>query len=311
MRIAVIGPGALGLLFGGKLAEAGHEVRFLHRDARSAARLGGMFSLEDLAGRAISVEATISGEAEAVLRGADLVLITVKAYQTEPVANKLGQAKLPDKSWVLTLQNGLGHLVPLRKALGSERLLAGTTSQAAQRLGPGRVRHTGHGRTRLAPVSSSAAGGAAARRCAELLTGAGIPTAVAANLPRLLWEKLLVNVGINALTAILGVPNGWLLEDPDALASMERLIDEAVEVAARAGTRLPGADCRARAREVARRTADNRSSMLEDLQRGRPTEIAALNGYVAKLAAEQGGEAPTNLLVTRLVEALARKPRRE
>ena len=122
----------------------------------------------------------------------------------------------------------------------------------------------------------------------------------------LLWGKLAVNCAINALTALLRVPNGELLARPDAAAVMDEAATECAAVARARGIPLPFADAAAQARSVAAHTASNRSSMFQDILRGAPTEIDAINGAVAQAGARLGVAVPVNTTLWRLVRALAR-----
>jgi 2-dehydropantoate 2-reductase len=126
----------------------------------------------------------------------------------------------------------------------------------------------------------------------------------ASDLQPLIWGKLVVNCGINALTAILRAPNGELLNRPQAAALMDQAALECAQVAQAQNIRLPFADPVARVREVARATAVNRSSMFQDILRGAPTEIDAINGAAAREGARLGVPTPVNETLWRLVKAL-------
>ncbi len=220
---------------------------------------------------------------------ADLVLVLVKAWQTDRVAREVPALTARD-GHVLTLQNGLGNV----EKLGARALL-GVTSQGATLAGPGRVRPAGDGPTHIAGPDS----------LARLFRSAGLDaTAVEpARGASLAWGKLAVNAGINALSAILNVPNGELLARPEARALMEQAADEVASVARAKGIALPFADAAAEARRVALATAANLSSMLQDVLRGAPTEIDAINGAVVREGARLGVPTPANETLLRLVAA--------
>ncbi len=220
---------------------------------------------------------------------ADLVLVLVKAWQTDRVAREVPALTARD-GHVLTLQNGLGNV----EKLGARALL-GVTSQGATLLGPGRVRPGGDGPTHIAGPDS----------LARLFRSAGLDaTAVEpARGASLAWGKLAVNAGINALSAILNVPNGELLARPEARTLMEQAANEVAAVARAKGIALPFADAAAEARRVALATAANLSSMLQDVLRGAPTEIDAINGAVVREGARLGVPTPANETLLRLVAA--------
>jgi 2-dehydropantoate 2-reductase len=226
---------------------------------------------------------------------ADLAIILVKAWQTRAVASHLTDYLRPD-GIAISLQNGLGNL----ELLG-ERVAPGVTAMGATLLGPGHVRSGGQGLTQMvAPdwvVDLFRESGLEALRCnADEAEG-------------LLWGKLCVSCGINALTALLRIPNGGLLERPDASFLMVRAARECATVAERKGIALPFSDPVLHVREVADRTATNRSSMLQDILRGAPTECDAINGAVAREGGRLGTPAPVNEILWLLVRAASRQDR--
>jgi 2-dehydropantoate 2-reductase len=163
------------------------------------------------------------------------------------------------------------------------------------------VRHAGDGPTWIARAGPAERVAAAVCR---LFNAAGIQTELTDDADALVWGKLIVNVGINALAALLRVPNGVLAAEPACERLMARAVAEAVAVAHARGIALPYPDPLAHVKAVCRRTAQNRASMLQDVLRGAPTEVAVINGAVARLAGELGLAAPVNTLLTALVAAL-------
>jgi 2-dehydropantoate 2-reductase len=198
----------------------------------------------------------------------------------------------------LTLQNGLGNQEVLAEALGWERVALGVATLGAHLLEPGLLKAAGSGAVslsanpRLAPL-------------AEVLRSAGLPVETVADPLSLLWGKLVINAAINPLTALLRVPNGALLARPSARSLMADLAREAAEVAAALGIRLPYPDPVEAVAAVARKTADNRSSMLQDVLRGAPTEVDAICGAIARTGDTVGIRTPTNRVLCRLVSALS------
>ena len=198
----------------------------------------------------------------------------------------------------LTLQNGLGNAETLRQALGAERVALGVTTSGATLLGPGRVRPAGDGPVTIQQHS-------AVGPLSEILgADAGFTVEFVQDAQALLWGKLLINAAINPLTALLGVPNGVLLQRPSALRLMAEAAGEAQAVAAALGVALPYSDPLETIRAVAQRTAENRSSMLQDVQRRAPTEIDAINGAIVRLGEQTGIPTPVNQALWLLVRAL-------
>jgi len=300
MKIAVIGAGAMGSLFGGRLAQAGYEVLLydIYREHVQAVNANGL-AIEDAATGKTELCRPRATSEPSDLRGAELLIVFVKSAATEEAARQF--APLAGKQAVaLTLQNGLGNERILRAAGGPERTAAGVTSQGATFLGPGKVRHAGRGPThvgmsdrqndRLAPA-------------VEALNKAGFETHVEPNVDNLIWSKLIINVGINALTALTGLPNGRLLDFAETRARMAALVDEAVAVAKARGITLSYAEPLVTVYQVAEKTGKNRSSMLQDFDRGRVSEIDFINGAIVREAEELGLKVPANRAVTLLVKS--------
>lgn len=300
MELLIIGAGAMGGLFGALLAPHA-AVSLLTTNQEHAAVMGGHgLTLVDLDGATRRVPVRVFTDPQDYGRRADLVLVCTKTRATAQAAATARDLLAAD-GLALTLQNGLGNLEQLVAAVGAQRAAAGVTSQAATLLAPGRVRHAGSGPTVLGiPPGREEA----ITAVAGLFTRAGLETRISDDVDSLLWSKLIVNVGINALTALLRVPNGVLAQTPECDLLMARAVAEAVAVARALSIGLDGERQLERVREVCLRTADNRASMLQDILRGRPTEIDAINGAVVARGRAAGVDTPVNLLLTQLVQAL-------
>lgn len=300
MKVTIVGAGAMGCLFGGLLMEGGLSVNLLARrkeDAEEINRQG--VRLEGLGGERI-LPVPASAEPETVA-GAELILMAVKAYDTAEAIRGLADFLGPEAA-VLTLQNGLGNVETIAAAVGLERTLGGVTAHGATRLGVGHVRHAGQGETTI----GEARGGLSPRavRLAKALTQAGLETRATADVRTAIWGKLLVNVGINALGAITGWPNGRLAEEEDTRAIMAAAVAEAVQVARARGLSFEPEATIAKVEGVCQATAQNLNSMLQDLRRGRRTEIEAINGAIAAEGERLKVPTPVNWTLTRLVRAL-------
>ncbi|HUM69568.1 MAG TPA: 2-dehydropantoate 2-reductase, partial [Chloroflexota bacterium] len=233
---------------------------------------------------------------------ADLALILVKSHKTAAAANVACQL-LADDGLTLTLQNGLGNLETLAHELTPHPAALGITSAGAAMAGPGHVRVAGMGHTYLAPPTGPGARITLAE-VAALFQQAGFPTDLTDNPISLVWGKLAINAGINPLTALLRVPNGYLAENPAAQAIMFQAASEAAAVAQAQGIKLPYPDAAHRALDVARGTATNQSSMLQDILRGARTEIEAICGAVVRYGREYHIPTPANEVLLREVKRL-------
>jgi 2-dehydropantoate 2-reductase len=303
MKISIIGSGAMGSLFGGMLSRAGHDVVLydVFREHVEAILRDGLAIEQAGSSEVLTAhpKATIDPDDT---KGSDVMIVFVKSTATEEASRQFAPLARPD-TVAVTLQNGLGNEAILRKHFGAERTAAGVTSHGATFLGPGRIRHAGKGPTHLAMASGSHLELVA---LAAALAQAGFETHVESDVAGLVWSKLVINVGINALTALTGRQNGRLLDLAETRSLMADLVAEAVAVAKARGITLAYADPLAAVQEVAKKTGANRSSMLQDFDRNRETEIDFMNGAIVREAAELGIPVPVNAAVTRLVKAIDR-----
>lgn len=291
--ILIVGTGAMAGLFGARLGpRAAVTLLGTWKAGLEALTRDGIRLQENGSVLQVPVRAT-SNPAEC--HGAEIALFLVKSWQTQRAAAMLAKCLAP-QGVALTLQNGLGNLELLEAELGPQRVALGVTTVGATVLGPGRVRVGGSGATYVAPHPRL-------EPLVDLLQTAGFEVHPADNIESLVWGKLVVNCGINALTALLEVPNGELLARPGARALMQQAALETARVAAASGVKLPYPDPVEQVEGVARRTASNSSSMLQDIRRGAPTEVDAINGAVVQAADRLGVPVPVNRTLWNLVRA--------
>jgi 2-dehydropantoate 2-reductase len=293
MQIVLFGAGAMACLFAARLARVAQVALIDTWTAGVAAIRERGILVEDSQGiRTVQVQAH---EAGARVTPGDVALVLVKSWQTGWVAGCLADYLNP-QAIAISLQNGLGNL----ERLGA-RAFPGSTAEGATLLGPGHVRAGGTGPTHVV----------APEWVVDLLRSAGFESYACSSsqAESLLWGKLAVSCGINALTALLRVPNGELSKRLDASDLMFRATGECAAVAREKGIRLPFPDPAARVREVAERTAENRSSMLQDILRGAPTECDAINGAVVREGNRAGVPTPVNEVLWKLVRAAVQPDR--
>jgi 2-dehydropantoate 2-reductase len=296
-KVLLVGAGAMACLFAAGLARAGFSVLMLDRWRTGIAALNndGVQIVDETGQVQVFPVRAISDPSE--VRDAQLALVLVKSWQTRTIAAWL-KTCLASDGIAVSVQNGLGNYETLVEALGVERTAAAITTLGATQLGPARVRVHSQGEIvfsqhpRLAPLL-------------EILASANFQVRTTPDISGLLWGKLLINAAVNPLTALLDVPNGRLLELPDARELMNRLVTETESVAAALGIDLPFTAPIRRVEEVLRLTAENSSSMRQDLARGAPTEIDAINGAVVRYGEESGVATPYNRSVWQLVRARA------
>lgn len=301
MKVAVIGPGALGCLLAIKFRLAGEEVCLVdHRPERAGllSRQGLVLRTPQGTATKVQMPVLLAGEAGPV----DLAILAVKAYQTATAVSALPRL-LSAGGVALTLQNGLGNLEEMARAVGPARLLGGASILGATKLREGEVLLAGLGPTYIGPPPASQVSAAEVEAVAALFRRAELPCEIRGDIEAVLWEKLLVNVGLNPLTALLQVKNGDLLSIPPAWELAVAAATEAKEVARASGIDL-AVDPGARLKEVCLATAANRSSMLQDITAGRRTEIEALNAQVATRGEKLGVPTPVNHFLTLLIRGL-------
>ncbi|MDS0296006.1 ketopantoate reductase family protein [Halogeometricum luteum] len=281
MDVLVFGAGSLGTLVGALLARA-HDVTLVGRDPHVAAvREGGV-----RVSGAVDAHTAPAATTEYDGSPADVAVVTVKSFDTAAAADALAGGSFEA---VLSLQNGF--VEETLAARLDAPVLAGTATYGARLLDPGRVACTGVGRVAL----GARRGGIDphAERVGKAFRDAGIETLVAADMPRRRWEKLAVNAGINAATALARVENGALTDDPGRELA-RRAARETARVARAEGVSLPNRRALSALDEVVEATSDNRSSTLQDVDDEKRTEVDAINGAVVERGERHRLDVPTN-----------------
>lgn len=299
MRILVFGAGALGSFIGGKLSEKydvtlyGRENKILPirepglritGETELIARPKTAFDLKELEGQEF-----------------DLIILAVKSYDTESamvtVKDMVGK-----RSAVLSLQNGLDNEIRIAELIGRERTLGGVTSHGITFVEPGIVRHAGVGETIIGELDGKDT--ERIKNIGEALTSVGIDTKISKNIESEIWTKGIVNAGINPLTALTRLRNGYLLKIPYLTRLLESTCRECITVAEKAGIQLPECDIVEKTKNVARLTSENKSSMLQDIERGRRTEIDSINGKIVEVGKKHGSKTPVNSALVALVKGI-------
>jgi len=298
MRIVIIGVGAMGSLFAGRLSPLTEVVMLGHWPEQLAALKGQGLLLMHPDGQESRVKVQATDSLTEAGR-AEIVLVLVKSWQTRRAAGQARQI-ISSGGLALTLQNGLGNLEILAESVGDERATLGVTSEGANMIAPGIVRHAGRGQTHLATLGHQLQN---ISQLADLFRAAGFESQLVDSARSLVWGKLAVNAGINPLTGLLQVANGYLTQDTIARDLMCRAAEETATVALAQGIKLPYPSAAERTLEVATATAANRSSMAQDLARGTPTEIEAISGAIIKSGKRLACPTPVNEALCHLVKA--------
>jgi 2-dehydropantoate 2-reductase len=300
-RIAVVGAGAVGGYFGGMFARAGAPIVFVGRKHFADAIESKGLVLDQSHGQErIRIEATTDIGA---VRDCSLILFCVKANDTSATAAQMAPFVKPD-SIVVCLQNGVDNADRVRAATNVVAIPA-AVYVAVSVPEPGRVKHLARGDLVIGPPSERTID------IATVFELAGIPCRISENIEGELWVKLLRNCALNAISALSRVRYGEIAQNANAKQLMQNVIDEVLAVARAARVVMPDIHDResgmAAAMELAMQMADAFSSTAQDLNRGRPTEIDALNGYVARRGAELGVPVPVNHALFTLIKLAEEK----
>jgi len=309
--VVILGAGAVGSLFGARFSAAGEDVLLVGRPAH----------VEAIRAHGLTVEGTEPGtfslEATATLPGgtrADAVLLTVKSFDLAEASAELARAVAPTPTALLG--NGLGIEGTAAGALRTagwpepERsLVRAVHSVPATWLAPGKVRASGTGEVVFPEPTAAGAASAATASLISLFARSRFEVRTSATFDLEVWRKAVVNAAINPVTAVRRVVNGALRDGP-AREEAELLLEEAVGVARRAGVDLSLATARADLERIVRATAENRSSMLQDVERGRPTEVRAISEEILRRGLGYGLELPaTRRAVAEVHRTVARARR--
>ncbi|MDW7775741.1 MAG: ketopantoate reductase family protein [Methanosarcinales archaeon] len=314
-NIAIMGAGAIGSVIGGMLARQGHRVTLIGRQphmdaiARDGLHISGIWgehTVRSLAAcTAPPVPCPDRQHAKHKDGYQDMVFITVKSFDTALAAREVLTLVGPD-TMVISMQNGLGNVETLAGIVGRDRMVGGMAIFGAVMTGPGSVEVTViASETLLGELDRPPAPRVEA--AARMLDDAGIPTLVSDNIMRDIWHKALYNIALNPLSALFQVPYGRIADNPHTRWLIGQMITEAFEVARAEGIDLGLASPQEFLQILWERklppTREHRSSMLQDIVRGRRTEIDYINGAVVRLGEEHGIGTPYNSAVLRMVKA--------
>ncbi|MBO0887907.1 ketopantoate reductase family protein [Candidatus Bathyarchaeota archaeon] len=300
MQIAIVGAGAIGCLFGIRLHLSGNIVLLVHHDARTVAtiRMNGV-RLKEVSGRIIRARIQVKRSLSLEDRP-DLVILTVKAYDTEETARDLSK-HVKRGTPILSLQNGLGNIESLLRFFSASSVISGTTTEAVQRTGPGLILHKGSGTTWVGKLGAGAAN--KTNTIARLFKSSGFETRTSKNITGVIWSKAIVNSAINPISALARVSNRDIARIASLRGASLSLVQEGVRVARAHGVNLTPSPTILLSR-VLTSSGRNQSSMLQDIEAGRKTEIREINGRIASIGKRLRVDAPLNTLITQLVLAL-------
>ncbi len=300
MKIVVVGAGAMGSLFAAFLTKSKEEVWLLDKNKERAAKINASgISLEGVSGSWQAKPKTTANTQD--IGRADLALLCVKSFNTKSAVEQI-KPILGQNTKILTLQNGIGNVEIISEIAGEDKVIAGVTNQGATLIAAGKIRHAGHGETIIGAIDGKTP--VELRAIREIFNQVGLETKMSRDIKSLIWSKLIINVGINALTAITRLPNGKLPEYEGTKRILRDAVTEAARIAKRKRIKLIFDDPLAKVEAVCEGTSDNLSSMLQDVLRKKRTEIDFINGVIVRLGQEMGISVPTNKLLLDLIKTI-------
>ncbi|MCH5343677.1 MAG: 2-dehydropantoate 2-reductase [Acetatifactor sp.] len=299
MKIALVGPGAMGLLFGGYLSQK-HDVTLIGKDAEIMDQIEKEgVRIQETDGREQVYRPHATAEPDK-LEAADLVLLFVKAGDSrkalESVKHLIGEG-----TFLMTLQNGAGHEKLLTQYAPQERVIIGTTNQGSYKLDAISVCHSGLGDTFLGAVSGSAGHFASV---AEAFQESGISCSLSDQVKGLIWNKLMINASSSVLSGILQMPQGYIVGDEAAWSMARKLIREICAVATADGYPFDAEEQIERIQGHLQDAPGGYTSIYADLKAGRRTEVSVINGAVVEDGHRLGIPVPTHEFIVEMVHAM-------
>jgi len=301
MKIAVVGPGAMGCLFAALLTrtKSDDEIWLLDKyPARANIIKAKGLTVEGVENFKSRINITANPND---IGHSELVTICTKSYDTEAALSSI-KPLLKDDTNILSLQNGIGNMELIESLVGEDRTVCGMITHGAALIGDGRVRRSGKCEAVIGKPTGRIFRDL--RNIASLLNNAGIPTKISRDVNGVIWSKLIINSGINALSLICRLSNGELLKYEGTKELMRQAVIEATKVAKKKKIKLIFDDPLQKVESVCKNTYSNTSSMLQDAMRKKETEIEFINGAVVRHAKSSGVKAPVNEMLTRLVKVI-------
>ncbi|WP_158217547.1 2-dehydropantoate 2-reductase [Lottiidibacillus patelloidae] len=294
MRIAIVGGGAIGLLFANYLTKANHHVTIIVRrkEQEMEIKKHGI----SLTGQEEQMDVEVRQSNDFIEQEFDLIVVTVKQTAIKEVVLNINRGILRANAF-LFVQNGMGHLTSIRQ-FKNKSIYIGVVEHGAKRISDNMVHHTGIGKVNVGLLKGNEH---ELQVLVKQLTSEKFPVNYAQNAEKIVKEKLVINAVINPLTALYRIKNGQLLHNEHFIAVMKKLFDEAMVVLNLENR----ADMWEEITRICRSTASNDSSMQVDLTVGRETEIEAISGYIIREAKEKNISVPFTTFVYESIKGMS------
>lgn len=304
MKIAVIGAGAMGSIYGGHLS-LNNEVYLVDTNQAVVDHINanGLTLQENGHDVVYRPRAVVSTEN---IENVDLIILFVKALFSK-AALKGNKNLIGENTYVLTLQNGSGHEDILSEFVKEDHIVIGTTEDNGAVLGLGHIRHGGQGRTNVGMLCEDKEG--FLPRLKESFDSCGFDVVIHENIQQLIWDKLFTNVSLSALTGVLQVDMGFIASNEHAWNMTGRLVHEAVEVATAMGLAFDEKAILEKVRKTSEGSPNGCTSIRADLRDGRKTEVDTISGSVVRAAKKVNVAAPTHEFVVEMIHAMEERER--
>jgi len=300
MKIVVLGTGAVGGYYGGRLAKAGNDVTFIARGKTLEALQSNGLEIKSYTGNFIIKNPKVTSDLAAV-RNADLILFCVKSYSTSEIAKAI-KPVIQDTAIIISMQNGIDNENILAATLGKEKILGSVVYITSCCPEPGLIKHTSSGKMILGELNGELT--ERLSKLEKLFLSSGIPISSSTNIKKELWKKLMLNMPFNGFTALTKKPLKAYFEIPDSLDCFYKSLKEVQLIAKHEGYNISDEEvdevfsiCKSE------QTMNFKSSTLQDLEAGKPLEIDSLQGTVIKIAHKHNLDIPINKLLYTLLKA--------
>lgn len=298
MKILIMGAGAMGSLFGALLSKD-HKVILIGRKTH----------IEEINKKGLYIDGLtkihLKINAESNINNInflpDLIILTVKSYDTTEALNKLIPI-ISNSTFILSLQNGLDNIEKILKVVKKNRVIAGVTTQGALFSDPGKITHTGKGKTIIGAISEG--NNEFIEDLIDHFNKSGIETNYSNKIIDEIWKKAIINSSINPLTTMFNCKNGYLLENPIIEKIVEKICYESTIIANSFGIKTSFDDMIMKTKEVIKKTADNSSSMLQSYKKYKKTEIDSINKILIKIGEKNNCPIVLNETLLRIIDLM-------
>jgi len=301
MNILVVGPGAVGGYFGGMLAKAGENVTFLAKEAYYNALTPAGLRIKSFKGDFSSKVHAIKGPSE--IGNMDLILMCVKSYDTEATAHQI-KNNIDENTVVLSLQNGIDNTEKIGSILGRDNVIAGVVLLLAEVVSPWEIHHYSRSEIVMGETNNNVSSGL--KKIVDVFNNANILCSITNNIQKEQWKKLIWNTAFNPLTTLTRSTPKELLSVPETELIVRKIMMETLNVANKIGINIDGNIVNGHI-ESTRKLDNSKTSMLQDLVKGKRLEIDAINGAVIAKGKEAGIPTPYNDILYSLLKHLSVK----